>query len=164
MNRECSIAGGRVHIDAEIGEMDLSIGADHSLRPHEDRGVEDLLPNGLEHAEDCMTLEFLAGAADALRRGAWDTLGKGAGLVETSEAVARYGALGEYGKAGTLAGCLTDSFDDLVEIVLYPCQLDIHLHRGDLHRFTPKLSLKRLRFGKHDSPMCPFSPVNDWAV
>src|SRR6266540_4628634 len=141
MNREGSIAGSRVHIDAEIGEMDLSIGADHSLRSHEDRGVEESLSNGLEHAEDCMTLEILTGAADALRCGAWDTLGKRPGLVETAEAIAGYGALGEYGKAGALARCLTESFDDLVEIVLYPRQADIHLHRGDLHGFTPKLSL-----------------------
>src|SRR5437867_5836559 len=141
MNRECSITGGRVPIDAEKGKMDLSIGAGHSLRSHQDRGVEELLSNGLEHAEDCMTLEILAGAADALRCGARDALGKRPGLVETSEAIARHGALREYDKAGTVARCLTESFDDLVEIVLYPCQADIHLHRGDLHRFTPKLSL-----------------------
>ena len=93
--------------------------------------------------------------------GAWDALGKGAGLVETSEAVARYGALGEYGKAGTLAGCLTDSFDDLVEIVLYPCQVDIHLHCGDLHRFTPKLSLNAYASTSAILRWLPFPEVNE---
>src|SRR5436190_22707681 len=98
MNRECSINGGRVPIDAEKGKMDLSIGAGHSLRSHQDRGVEELLSNGLEHAEDCMTLEILAGAADALRCGTRDALGKGTGIVESSEAVDRHGGIREYEK------------------------------------------------------------------
>src|SRR5438046_9236531 len=118
MNRECSITGGRVPIDAEKGKMDLSIGAGHSLRSHQDRGVEELLSNGLEHAEDCMTLEILAGAADALRCGPRHALGKRPGLVETSKAIARHGALREYDKARIVARRMTDALDDLADIAL----------------------------------------------
>jgi hypothetical protein len=71
---ERSIPGRRVHVDAEVGEVDFPVGADDAGRPNERASVEQSVFIHLEQAENGARAELAARSGDGVRCGTRDPL------------------------------------------------------------------------------------------
>ena len=110
MDLERPIAGCHESVNTQSGQVNFSVGRNHSIGPSQQAGVKDPVAVAFEHAEHGEHIELPAQLANRLRGRTRDRLGKWLGLFEAVKAVAGDGTFGKHDQPGSLPSSFCQAF------------------------------------------------------
>ena len=136
MHSERTVAKLDVLVDAEERQVYFAVRADDSVRPRENRRVENGIAVNFDHAEHGENVELGTQRRDAIGRRARNLLSERSRLGEILKAVTGHGTLRKDRQSGSVGGSLAEAFFDRREVEINLAEFHVHLHTGNFHRFV----------------------------